>query len=62
MCLSGELNSLIQVIFYLTLLLMVLYTCRSKDFHSIYGNIHEIGALVPQGVPFMAFTASLTKV
>ena len=38
-----------------------MYTCRSKDFRCTYGKIHEIRALVPQGIPFMACTATVTK-
>ena len=34
---------------------------RSKDFRCTYGKIHEIRALVPKHVPFMACTATVTK-
>ncbi|XP_019860537.1 PREDICTED: mediator of RNA polymerase II transcription subunit 34-like [Amphimedon queenslandica] len=33
----------------------------SKDFRTTYGKIHEIWALVPQHVPFMAYTSTATK-
>lgn len=35
--------------------------CRSKDFRSAYGRLHEIRALVPQGTPYLACTATVTR-
>lgn len=35
--------------------------CRSKDFRPAYGRIHEVQALVPQGVPCLACTATVTR-
>ena len=42
-------------------ILCILYYYRSKDFHPAYGRLHEIRALVPQGTPFLACTATATR-
>ncbi len=35
--------------------------CRSKDFRPAYDRLHEIRALVPQGTPYLACTATVTR-
>ena len=35
--------------------------CRSKDFRPAYGQLHEVRALIPQGVPYLACTATITR-
>ena len=37
------------------------FSCRCKDFQPAYGHLHEIRALVPSGVPYLACTATLTR-
>lgn len=34
---------------------------RSSDFRPAYGRLHEIRALIPQGIPFLACTATVTR-
>ena len=34
---------------------------RSRDFCPAYGRLHEIRALVPQGTPYLACTATVTR-
>ncbi len=36
-------------------------TLRSKDFRPAYGRLHEIRALIPPGIPYLACTAIATK-
>lgn len=37
------------------------YTLRSKDFRPTYGRLHEIRALIPPGISYLACTATATK-
>ena len=36
--------------------------CRSGDFRPMYGRLHEIRALIPREVPFLACTATITHI
>ena len=46
----------------LTLTVTVYFSfCRSKDFRPAYGRLHEVRALIPQGVPYLACTATITR-
>ena len=38
------------------------FLCRSTDFRPSYGRLHEAHALICHGVPFLAVTATATKV
>jgi len=35
--------------------------CRSEDFQPVYGCLHEIRAPVPTGVPYLAWTTTVTR-
>lgn len=42
---------------------MIFFTCfyRSKDFRPAYARVHEVRALIPSGIPFLACTATATR-
>ena len=55
-CPRGKLNILREAHYYI-----VLFFCRSDEFRPAYGRLHELLALIPERMPYLACTATATK-